>query len=1119
MKLSWALPSVLVAYCCAEVVAAHNGLARRQASTDSTATSNSSSGPTSTTTDNSSAGTTNAATSIQTASSDNTASPTGSNAPQSTASGASLSSILTSSVSTSSIPSATPTTPGSSNGTFQTDKLPIHPVVTPGLGITGVILLGTGIALALVGIKHKWLHVFLSTALLTGLAVTVLIVYLMNPPVPNAIQGAYVVAAVMTGIVFGSLALVFKEIAESLGCLLGGFCLAMWFLTLAPGGLVSSTSGRAIMIGVFCVAFLALYFSHYTRMYGLIASTAFAGAQIAIIGIDCFSGAGLKEFWLYTWNLNNNIFPLNTTTYPITRGIRVELACTIIIFIFGMMSQFKIWKIVKEQRAKKDAARLQAEEQRAQEEAEVGRDVETSNNRDLKEWEAVYGNKNASTVHADSGVGSSISSVPRKESTVVSERQLDEIEMDSIPRSTSKRTAKQSGVPDVVVEDTSSTEMNNADPPPSESVENLLDQRPDGVRDGEGQHDSAISENASPTSSARQSLEHRHTVEEGPAIVPLPFSIPGAQAEDAAGDDERSVGTTRTAQQPIREKDRTAPLTQLTLDLLRGDDDEDDRASSIAAIDDGASQKRFSTAHSAYTRDFDEDPSLLAVSRERSPNPRRSVIEVPVYEEDEEAVARPPTAMDEPLPLPQAPSRQRRRGSIELSRGDTPTAQRGHQAGPDSGSASGNLTDHLPGKLSKIAMTYRTNEWAKHIADADQPDEGDDFDTGKSSPGIKVDHAFAAEAARPVDVEALSPAPLVPLKNRDSYQVSPSKNPYRESMQQAPKPLARTTSGAATPVYAHRSDSSMSVNRESSGNSKGMMRSSSGLSLNRQSSSNSISARPKASNPGLRNSSAPFSSEPLIESPIEEDNLDTAEPGRSRVLHSAMSMASMSNLMGERQSRLKRKTTSTNFNALSMQLNEGGIGVHDHNGFPEPQIADATPLSERKQYLTTDEDMTLAERRALLNQHRDTLSSPTSPTSRQQPTWPSAPTPNHENTTTTTNQNIIYDSHQPKRSNTVDTIRQNQILTQWRQSIQQQSTNHTTHNSQFQSQIPAVVSDAARQAMLQERHMAEFELQNRQAERARRESKVDIAMRTGQLHGAHRDALRRMQAKANERTG
>ena len=159
----------------------------------------------------------------------------------------------------------------------------------------------TGAVFCIIGIKHKWLLVFLSAAYLTSLSVSVLIIYVMTPPVSDAIQGAYMVAALLTGLIFGGIAIVFKEVTEGLSCLLGGFCLSMWFLVLKPGSLIPSTLGRAIMIGVFCVVGWSFSFSQYTRNYGMIGSTAFAGAMITILGVDCFSRAGLKEFWLYIW--------------------------------------------------------------------------------------------------------------------------------------------------------------------------------------------------------------------------------------------------------------------------------------------------------------------------------------------------------------------------------------------------------------------------------------------------------------------------------------------------------------------------------------------------------------------------------------------------------------------------------------------------------------------------------------------------------------------------------------------------------------------------------------------------------------------------------------------------
>ena len=160
----------------------------------------------------------------------------------------------------------------------------------------------TGAFYTLIGIKTQRLHIFFSTTYLVALAVTVLIEYVMHPPISDGVQGAYFVAACVTGLIFGALAVIFADVTEGLGCFLGGFCLSMWFLVLKPNGLLTSTDGKAIFISCFTVGTFGLYISHLTRVYGLIGSTSFAGATVVVLGVDCFSRAGLKEFWLYIWS-------------------------------------------------------------------------------------------------------------------------------------------------------------------------------------------------------------------------------------------------------------------------------------------------------------------------------------------------------------------------------------------------------------------------------------------------------------------------------------------------------------------------------------------------------------------------------------------------------------------------------------------------------------------------------------------------------------------------------------------------------------------------------------------------------------------------------------------------
>ncbi len=184
----------------------------------------------------------------------------------------------------------------------QIEGLPIHPSITPALAVAGTILILTGILYTLIGIKTKWLHVFLSAAYIFALAVTILIEFVMHTPVSNAAQGGYVVAACITGLIAGGVSFLFKDITEGISCILGGFCLSMWFLVLRAGGTISNTTGKIIFISCLTVGTPVLYISRYTRPFALIGSTSFAGATALILGIDCFSRAGLKEFWLYIWS-------------------------------------------------------------------------------------------------------------------------------------------------------------------------------------------------------------------------------------------------------------------------------------------------------------------------------------------------------------------------------------------------------------------------------------------------------------------------------------------------------------------------------------------------------------------------------------------------------------------------------------------------------------------------------------------------------------------------------------------------------------------------------------------------------------------------------------------------
>ncbi|QDS69902.1 hypothetical protein FKW77_000979 [Venturia effusa] len=325
-----------------------------------------------------------------------------------------------------------PTTPA--NGATRGDPipLPLQPKITPAIGFAGAVLMITGLAYTLVGIKNQWLYSFFGVAYLVSLATTVLIIYCMNPPVSDGVQGAFVVAVIFAGSIAGGVALIFRDLADGVGCLIGGFCLAMWFLCLKAGGLIPSVVGKAVFIGCISFAVFSLAISTKTRKYGLIGSIPFSGATVTILGIDCFSRAGLKEFWIYIWDINENEFPLNTNTYPMTRGIKVEVAGIILLFLLGLTTQFKLAKVVEQRREQKNAHRVEQEKDLEREETAAGQRVEQDIQNERLKWESIYGEGKSQTTTVSGTasmdtLGKSLGSVREKRASAISSMELSEI--------------------------------------------------------------------------------------------------------------------------------------------------------------------------------------------------------------------------------------------------------------------------------------------------------------------------------------------------------------------------------------------------------------------------------------------------------------------------------------------------------------------------------------------------------------------------------------------------------------------------------------------------------------------------------------------------------------------
>lgn len=881
---------------------------------------------------------------------------------------------------------------------------------------------------------------FGSAAYLTALAVTVLIVYLMNPPVSDAIQGAFFVAAFFTGVIFGVLSLVFADITEGFGCLLGGFCLSMWFLSVKDGGLITSGTGRAIFIGCMSAGGYSLAFSHYTRNYGLIASIAFSGATAAILGIDCLAGSGWKEFWLYLWSklpyvvrrllltsadLNDDIFPLNTDTYPVTKNIKAELAGVVIIAVVSIVSQMRVWKMVKEHRVKTAAQQLERQADQDREEEEQGRIVEDNFQKERAQWEAAYGNgQNV----PEASIRSSTSDP--KDLTFVQEKEVSPndsavtVNMPAGMMQSASNNTKSGATVTVGVLDDDAIQQIEPEAHAAENEKALL---------------KAPKDDSKPTLVKSNSL--RPTAPPPPpAVVPLPFKVP-TEEEAHSDNDNTSVSAIPETDHDVevpgrlskRVSDVSAMRQRISRDIAASQEaligtrgDEDDRASSIAATLnddlDVLSVRSLSPVESPIGTEHDnpfEKPGLKRQDSDTVPD-RKSVANTVDVVKSLTTSTDPKTADS-----PKEQSFERRADTVmssskassekyskstksdELSQGSQL-----EQGGSQVGSPTENV---MPEKLSKIALSYRTNEWAKHLETAEKPDYEDMF--LPSSPGVMLADG-SEEKATPVSDELLYES------KRESRRMSTGSRTQRNSSQ------------------------------------------------------------------GLRRNTSTFSQESLVNQRSLTHSPSIASPqvlsrSNSAVRLDTLSPLPSNTLLSKREGLIKNRAS-----ALTLT----------------PQMSSPN-LSQRGD----DEDMTLAQRRQLLQQqqlspslsHQPSLRSPgrTPPSTSQKwqnKAWAAKGAPTG------------FDSHQPKRSSSAQSEqKREQLYAGWRD---------TMRDIAPPQQTAAHVVEQQRAALLMERRQKELEKQQRDMMQQQRASQMDSMMRSGQMIDAHREAMRKMQANANRHT-
>ena len=614
--------------------------------------------------------------------------------------------------------------------------------------------------------------------------------------------------------------------------------------------------------------------------------------------------------------------------------------------------------MVKRHKAQKAAALIDEEKREEEVERDIGRDLELGNQQQRVAWEALYGDKGYGKVlQADSGVGTS-ATTPRKSSVSVAEKAeaFEATDTKSVARSSTK--AQQP--PRVTVRVASEDSIYEL---PSATVENLLlqqsDEQPD-VIDGPKKEPSEEAGNADlrtliakPTDEEVGTQRDAHT---GPSVVPLPFTVNDEDQRNL--DDKSSIATFAVSDRLTDRLARKLSITSFTRNFSRNPKrqtsaslatesrlmipQDDDQATSVAAtVDNGDKssvreesdrEPRMSSSdqidHTSTSEPLVENGSLpltyhnLNGARSQSseqPVNRRSFDHVSngqrVTHSDE--VINPVTFVSQPGRLlideREEPHENHSAKSVPLSKDSQEPA------------VLASLRNQLPEGGSKIVTTYRTNEWAKHLEQAEAPLlEALSKPSRASNASLTTTETVAPVHVKDLQLTALTAEPA-PIKTSTSI---------KNQWPQRPSTLARSPSSSRDALPSQRQYYPMIPPKSS------LRRSSQGKPMNRTSSQGSLH-HPQA----VRRSSAPLKSSPLAGSPIEE-GVEMSFPQRGNRLLSGMFT---NTLMAQRNSKLQNRYSSNSLARTNSSTSLLPVSPLDDQ-HENPTLAYRKSLLQRQSY-------------------------------------------------------------------------------------------------------------------------------------------------------------------------
>ncbi|KAG8842641.1 hypothetical protein FRB96_004944 [Tulasnella sp. 330] len=255
-------------------------------------------------------------------------------------------------------------------------------------GVTGALLIITGLPMAFWGHKNRWrvqhshYHTYRNRALIENAAPEI------NPPAVK-LQALFFLACVVAGVGGGGVSIFWwKGARYFVGCW-GGFALGLYIQCFHNGGVIHPIGLRYLLY----VALGALGFTlstfpkiHYPV---LLASTALVGSTAFILGVDCLTTAGLKEFYISNLGFGSLFTPFVSRgiQYPVSQTMMIELGLIAAVTVMGIAVQMRFYKVL----LKKLKEIREVEAKREKENVEKAAERFNQVQRDLDEWEQEHG--------------------------------------------------------------------------------------------------------------------------------------------------------------------------------------------------------------------------------------------------------------------------------------------------------------------------------------------------------------------------------------------------------------------------------------------------------------------------------------------------------------------------------------------------------------------------------------------------------------------------------------------------------------------------------------------------------------------------------------------------------